>query len=105
MRQLTERQRRIVSNVLLYVGCAGALLTFWTSFALIFYYSYVRPQIPRPDLGWTVQLPWAKAYGSAEERERLYSLHWWGIAFVFPAGVGVLLRKKWQLDREPWLKR
>src|SRR5579864_4056121 len=105
MRRLTERQRWILSNALLYVGFIGALLTFVTSFALIIYYSYARPQIPRPDLGLTVRLPWTWAYGSWQERERLVSLHWWNIAFVFPAGAGMLLRKKWQLDRGPWLKR
>src|SRR2546428_13838775 len=98
MRWLTERQRRILSNALLYVGFTGALLTFVTSFALIFYYSSARPLIPRPDLGWTVELPWARTYGSWQERERLISMHWWNIAFVFPAGAGMLLRKKWQLD-------
>lgn len=105
MRQFTEKQRRILSNALLYVGCTGAFLTSVTLFAFIFYYSCARPQIPRPDLGWTVELPWARAYGSAEEREHLYSLHWWGIGFVFPAGAGVLLRKKWHLDRETSRKR
>jgi len=77
-----RKYRRILSNMLFFVGFVGGLLTNATSFALILYFSVARHVTARPELRWTVRLPWAETYGTVEEVTRMYWLHMLGIAFT-----------------------
>jgi hypothetical protein len=72
MEHLEEMRKRILANSLLYAGFFPGFSLWLASFAFIAYYSFARTVVPRSDLGWTVRILWAKTYGRAEERERLF---------------------------------
>jgi hypothetical protein len=79
MNPRTAKKWRVLSLVLKVIGVVGCVVTFGFLMVLISYYSAKRPHAPQPERGWTVGLTWTHppSYGTVQEENRLFWLHWW----------------------------
>jgi hypothetical protein len=97
MRNLTDKEWRILSNILVRVGIVAYASLFISLFVLDGYYVARRPQVPQPDEGWTIHLTVSPGphYGSAEDQAKIETLSFWVfIVFVIPAAGFAIRRLK-----------
>jgi hypothetical protein len=83
---------RFLSKALKIVGAVCYTGLFCGYLFLIFHWRSVRPYSPRPDLGWTVRLPWCLgAYGTAHEAHLLNAIFdWLTVPFMMcAAGIAI----------------
>ena len=75
---------KFLSKACKLIGALAFFGLFSTQIYLIEHWRDTRPDTPRPDLGWTVRLPWGLgAYGTAGEAYFLNACSFWcGVAFI-----------------------
>ncbi len=84
---LSERSWRSIAKSLIISGAVSCAILFVLQVVLLVYYSETRPDVPRPEVGFTVGLTWTHPvrYGTKQEERRsqwLFELFFPGFALI-----------------------